>query len=167
MFPKYLFTHWHFKNISLIKYRHFSPTCFSPIGPSSGSTVCLIFEVANSLIIGVVPACMWMFRLSLHSLLTCLVPLVIVSYCCIVVPLVIVSYCCTVVRQYNTITSGTRHVNKERRRNLNTHMHAGTTPIIRLLATSKTQAHCTPWRWSNKTETCRRKMTIFYKVICF
>ena len=32
---------------------------------------------------------------------------------------------------------GTRHVNKKRRHNLNTHMHAGTTPIIRLLATSK------------------------------
>jgi len=35
--------------------------------------------------------------------------------------------------------SGTRHVNKERRHNLNTSMHAGTTPIIRLLATSKTR----------------------------
>jgi len=33
--------------------------------------------------------------------------------------------------------SGTRHVNKERRHNLNTHVHTGTTPIIRLLATSK------------------------------
>jgi len=35
------------------------------------------------------------------------------------------------------ITSRTRHVNKERRHNLNTHVHAGTTPIIRLLVTSK------------------------------
>ena len=33
------------------------------------------FEVANSLIIGVVPACTWVFRLCLRSLLTCLVPL--------------------------------------------------------------------------------------------
>ena len=41
------------------------------------------------------------------------------------------------VRQYDTITGGTRHVNKERRHNLNTHVHAGTTQIIRLLATSK------------------------------
>jgi len=41
--------------------------------------------------------------------------------------------------QYDTITSGTRHVNTERRHNLNTHVHAGTTPIIRPLATSKTR----------------------------
>ena len=40
-------------------------------------------------------------------------------------------------QQYYTITSGTRHFNTERRHNLNTHMHAGTTPII--LATSKTR----------------------------
>ena len=33
---------------------------------------------------------------------------------------------------------GTRHVNKKRRHNLNTHMHAGTTPRIRILAISKT-----------------------------
>jgi len=39
--------------------------------------------------------------------------------------------------QYDTITSGTTHVNKKHRHNLNTHMHAGTTPII--LATSKTR----------------------------
>jgi len=84
--------------------------------------MCLIFEVANSLIIGVVPACTWVFRLFLRSLLTCLVPLVIVSYR---------------QPQYDTITSGTSHVNKERRHNLNTHVHAGTTPIIRVLATSK------------------------------
>jgi len=32
---------------------------------------------------------------------------------------------------------GTRHVNKKRRHNLNTHMHVGTTPIR--LATSKTR----------------------------
>jgi len=86
------------------------------------------FEVAN--IIGVVPACMWVFRLCLRSLLTCVVPPVIVSYCGSLT-----------VRhpQYDTITSGIRHFNKERRHNLNTHMHAGTTPIIRLLATSKTR----------------------------
>jgi len=43
------------------------------------------------------------------------------------------------VLMYDTITSGTRHVNKERRHNLKTHVHAGTTPILRLLATSKTR----------------------------
>ena len=32
-----------------INKSHFSPTCFSPIGPSSGSTMCLAFEVANQL----------------------------------------------------------------------------------------------------------------------
>jgi len=111
MFLKYLFTHEHFNNISLYKVSSFTPTCFSPIGPSSESTMCLVFEVANSLIIGVVPACMWVFRLCLRSLLTCLV----------------------------LLASSTRHVNNERRHNLNTHMHAGTTPIIRLLATSKTR----------------------------
>jgi len=36
-------------------------------------------------------------------------------------------------------SGGTRHVNKERRHNLNTRVHAGTTAIIRLLATSKTR----------------------------
>jgi len=35
------------------------------------------------------------------------------------------------------VTGGTRHVNKKHRHNLNTNMHAGTTPII--LATSKTR----------------------------
>ena len=34
--------------------------------------MCLVFEVAN--IIGVVPACIWLFRLCLCFLLTCLVP---------------------------------------------------------------------------------------------
>ena len=39
----------------------------------------------------------------------------------------------------SSAASGTRHVAKERRHNLNTRMHAGTTRIIRLLATSKTR----------------------------
>jgi len=39
----------------------------------------------------------------------------------------------------SSAASGTRHVNKERRHNLNIHVHAGRTPIIRLLATSKTR----------------------------
>ena len=47
------------------------------------------FEVAN--IIGVVPACMWVFRLCLRSLLTCLVLLVILSHCgCLTVILFLV-----------------------------------------------------------------------------
>ena len=33
----------------------------------------------------------------------------------------------------------TRHVKKKRRHNLNTHMHASTTPIIKILATSNTR----------------------------
>ena len=37
----------------------------------------------------------------------------------------------------SAVTGGTRHVNKKRRHNLNTHMHADTTPIR--LATSKTR----------------------------
>jgi len=39
----------------------------------------------------------------------------------------------------SSAASGTRHVNKERRHNLNTHVHAGTTPIIRLLSNFKKQ----------------------------
>ena len=34
--------------------------------------MCLVFEVAN--LIGVMPACIWVFRLCLRLLLTCLVP---------------------------------------------------------------------------------------------
>ena len=47
------------------------------------------------------------------------------------------SAACDSVVQYDTITGGTRHVNKKPRHNLNTHMHAGTTPVIRIVATSK------------------------------